>query len=78
MSQILTDVCAPPPDPLSLQDAAIALNLISSEAGHEVVQTLNYLRFLVRNKQSSGVTSEIIDFAVPEIDPASRTVGSTY
>lgn len=55
-------------------DATVALSLISSEVGHEVVQALNYLRFLVKNTQSGQLAPEILGFAVSEIERLTRLV----
>lgn len=56
------------PDACSPEDTALALDLLSSEASHELVHALNYLRFLVRSNKGSGVSAELIDYAGPEIE----------
>lgn len=50
------------------EDTSLALDLISSEASHELVHALNYLRFLVRSNKGNGVSAELIDYAGPEIE----------
>ena len=52
----------------SPENTALALDLISSEASHELVHALNYLRFLVRSHQRSGVSAELVGYATPEIE----------
>ena len=56
------------PGASSPEGTALALDLISSEASHELVHALNYLRFLVRSNKGSGVAAELIDYAGPEIE----------
>ena len=58
----------PAPGAAPPEDIALALDLLSSEAGHELVHALNYLRFLVRSSQGRGVSAELVDYAVPEIE----------
>lgn len=60
--------------PLPLGEADLGRSLIASETGHEVTQTLNYLRYLVKNRQSGQIESEILSFAVPEIERLERLV----
>lgn len=60
--------------PLSLGDVDLGRSLIASETGHEVTQTLNYLRYLVKSRQRSQLDPEIVGFAVPEIERLERLV----
>ena len=60
--------------PLPLGEADLGRSLIASETGHEVTQTLNYLRYLVKSRKSSQIEPEIVGFAVPEIERLERLV----
>lgn len=60
--------------PLSIGDVDLGRSLIASETGHEVTQTLNYLRYLVKTRKSSQIEPEIVGFAVPEIERLERLV----
>lgn len=68
MTQPTTSPCATDTEIPPLAETTLALNLISSEVGHELVHTLNYLRFLLQNSKGSSVPSEVVDFATPEIE----------
>lgn len=74
MTQRLTPTATADPPSVLLEDAAITLNLIASETGHEAAQTLNYLRFLVQKAQGSQLAPELADFALPEIERLERLV----
>lgn len=66
--------CEDGSEPPSLGYADLGRSLIASETGHEVTQTLNYLRYLVKSGKSSQIVPEILGFAVPEIERLERLV----
>ena len=74
MTDPTTHSCEGDSAPLSLGDADLGRSLIASETGHEVTQTLNYLRYLVKSGQSSQLVPEIVGFAIPEIERLERLV----
>lgn len=74
MTDPTTHSCEDGPEPLALGEADLGRSLIASETGHEVTQTLNYLRYLVKSRKSSQIEPEIVGFAVPEIERLERLV----
>lgn len=74
MTDPTTHSCEGGSEPLSLEVADLGRTLIASETGHEVTQTLNYLRYLVKTRKSSPLAPEIVGFAVPEIERLERLV----
>ena len=72
MTDPTTDSCKDGAEPLGGAD--FARSLIASETGHEVTQTLNYLRYLVKNRKSSQVDPDMVAYAVPEIERLERLV----
>ena len=74
MTDPTTHSCEGGSEPFSLKDADLGRSLIASETGHEVTQTLNYLRYLVKSRKSSPLDPEIVGFAVPEIERLERLV----